>query len=227
MIPNRDNIKTRTFPISNILIILANIAVFALELRQVSPEALERFFGTWALTPAPLIHQPWDHWHRVITSMFLHGGWAHIIGNMLFLWIFGDNVEDRVGHIRYLFFYLFSGISAALAQVFLFPTSVVPMVGASGAIAVVLGAYFVLHPGAKVTALVPIFIFLKVVDLPAVFFLGFWFVIQALQGYGSLLQAAAGTTQQGGVAWWAHAGGFIAGIVLIFFFKKPKKYRLG
>lgn len=227
MIPIRDNISTRTFPFCNVLLILINIGVFVLELRQPSPQALERFFGAWSLTPAPLLHHPWDHWYRVVTSMFLHGGWTHILGNMMFLWIFGDNVEDRVGHVRYLFFYIFVGCAAALAQVFLFPASTIPMVGASGAIAGVLGAYFVLHPGAKVTALVPIFIFLKVVDLPAVFFLGFWFLIQALQGYGSLLQAASGAPAQGGVAWWAHAGGFVAGIVLIFFFKRPKKYRFG
>lgn len=213
MIPIRDNVVSRTFPIVNILLVLANIAVFVLELRQPSPAALERFFGQWALIPAVLFREPEAHGVRVLTSMFLHGGWSHLIGNMMYLWIFGDNVEDRVGHFRYLIFYLLVGVAAGLAQSFLFPASTVPMVGASGAIAGIMGAYFVLYPGSRVTAIVPIFIFLKFVEIPAVLFLGLWFVVQAFQGYGALLHTAAGKALGGGVAWWAHGGGFVAGLI--------------
>ena len=172
MIPIRDNVVSRTFPIVNILLVLGNIGVFALELRQPSPQALERFFGNWALIPAVLFNDPWSHGVRVVTSMFLHGGWSHLIGNMMYLWIFGDNVEDRVGHFRYLIFYLIVGVAAGLAQAFLFPSSAVPMVGASGAIAGIMGAYFVLYPGSRVTAIIPIFVFLKFVEIPALVFLG-------------------------------------------------------
>ncbi|TXH25260.1 MAG: rhomboid family intramembrane serine protease [Elusimicrobia bacterium] len=224
MIPIRDNVVSRTFPIVNILLVLANIAVFVLELRQPSPAALERFFGQWALIPAVLFREPEAHGVRVLTSMFLHGGWSHLIGNMMYLWIFGDNVEDRVGHFRYLIFYLLVGVAAGLAQSFLFPASTVPMVGASGAIAGIMGAYFVLYPGSRVTAIVPIFIFLKFVEIPAVLFLGLWFVVQAFQGYGALLHTAAGKALGGGVAWWAHGGGFVAGLILIFFFRRPRRY---
>lgn len=224
MIPIRDNVISRTFPIVNILLVLVNIAVFVLELRQPSPAALERFFGQWALIPAVLFREPEAHGVRVLTSMFLHGGWSHLIGNMMYLWIFGDNVEDRVGHFRYLIFYLLVGVAAGLAQSFLFPASTVPMVGASGAIAGIMGAYFVLYPGSRVTAIVPIFIFLKFVEIPAVLFLGLWFVVQAFQGYGALLHTAAGKALGGGVAWWAHGGGFVAGLILIFFFRRPRRY---
>ncbi len=224
MIPIRDNVVSRTFPIVNILLVLGNIGVFALELRQPSPQALERFFGNWALIPAVLFNDPWSHGVRMVTSMFLHGGWSHLIGNMMYLWIFGDNVEDRVGHFRYLIFYLIVGVAAGLAQAFLFPSSAVPMVGASGAIAGIMGAYFVLYPGSRVTAIIPIFVFLKFVEIPALVFLGLWFVVQAFQGYGALLHTAAGGALGGGVAWWAHSGGFIAGLVLIFFFRRPRRY---
>lgn len=227
MIPIRDNVANRTFPIVNILLILANIGFFIMELRQPSPQALERFIGEWALIPAALFRDPWSHGIRVVTSMFLHGGWSHLIGNMMYLWIFGDNVEDRVGHLRYFLFYLLVGSAAGLAQAFLFPASGLPMVGASGAIAGIMGAYFVLYPGSKVTAIVPIFIFLKFVEIPAIFFLGLWFVVQAYQGYGTLLHSASGGELSGGVAWWAHAGGFLAGFLLIFFFKKPRRSAVG
>ena len=149
----------------------------------------------------------------------------HIIGNMLYLWVFGDNIEDRVGHLRYLFFYLLVGAGAALTQCYMNSSSVIPMLGASGAIAGVMGAYFVLYPRARVTVAVPIFIFIKFIEIPAILLLGFWFVFQALQGYGSLVNLAAGAKDLGGVAWWAHAGGFLAGVILIFIFRKSRKRR--
>jgi membrane associated rhomboid family serine protease len=158
----------------------------------------------------------------VFIAMFLHGGWSHVIGNLLYLWIFGDNVEDRMGHLGYLFFYLLVGVSATLAQAFMNPLSPVPMLGASGAIAGVLGAYFVLFPKSRILALVPIWVFIRVVEIPAIFFLGFWFVFQAIQGWGSIVnQPLQGPG--GGIAWGAHAGGFLAGMALVFPFTRRRR----
>jgi membrane associated rhomboid family serine protease len=223
MIPLGDNLRARTIPFFNIVLVLVNIAVFYLELTQPGTESLQRFFSRWSLAPAPLLNDPFENGYRVLTSMFLHGGWLHLIGNMLYLLVFGDNVEDRMGHFRYLFFYLTVGVAAALSQVFLNPLSMTPMVGASGAIAGVMGAYFVLYPGAMIRTLVPIFIFVKVLEIPAIFFLGFWFILQAFQSYGALLAVATGGTESGGVAWWAHSGGFLAGFILVFFFRRSAK----
>lgn len=225
MIPLKDNVRSVTFPFINILLILANIAVFAVELSQPSTQAMEHFFAQWALYPAPLLNTPWENWYRVISSMFLHGGWVHLIGNMVYLWVFGDSVEDRVGHFRYLIFYLVVGSAAAMTQVFILPASDGSMVGASGAIAGIMGAYFVLNPRARVMTAIPMIIFLKFVEIPAVIYLGIWFIIQACQGYGSLLHIAAGARDLSGVAWWAHAGGFLSGVVLIFIFRKSSKKR--
>jgi len=156
--------------------------------------------------------------------MFLHGGAFHLFSNMLALWIFGDNVEDRMGHVRYLLFYLLCGIAAALTHVYLNPTSPIPTVGASGAISGVLAAYFILFPNASVYTLIPLFFFwIEVVRIPAVIYLGFWFLSQLFNGVFALsvdtLQAS------GGVAWWAHVGGFVAGLVLVWFFRKPPERR--
>lgn len=221
MIPLKDNIRSRTFPIVNLLLIAGNVFGFAKELLQPNAPAFLAFLNAWSLVPSRLIRFPEQAWVTVFSSMFLHGSWLHLIGNMLYLWIFGDNVEDRLGHRRYLLFYLLCGTLAAVAQAALFPSSTTPMIGASGAIAGVLGAYFLLYPKAKIMTAVPIWIFIRVVELPAIFFLGFWFLIQAFQSWGALGGVAAG----GGVAWWAHAGGFLAGGVLVFFFKKPAARR--
>jgi membrane associated rhomboid family serine protease len=140
--------------------------------------------------------------------MFLHGGWLHLIGNMLYLWIFGDNVEDRVGHVRFVVLYFAGGIAAALAQVYIAPDARIPMVGASGAIAAVLGAYLVLYPHARVYTLIPLLF--GIIAVPAVLYLGFWFVLQLISGVSSI-----GASQQGGVAFFAHVGGFVSGIVLV------------
>jgi membrane associated rhomboid family serine protease len=151
----------------------------------------------------------------VITSMFLHAGWLHVLGNMLYLYIFGDNVEDRMGHGRYLLFYLLCGICAAAAQLWAAPAARIPMVGASGAIAGVMGAYFCLYPRARIVMLIFLFIFIDFVEVPAFFFLAFWFLLQFMSG-------ALSASAQGGVAWWAHIGGFAGGIVLLLFFKKRR-----
>jgi membrane associated rhomboid family serine protease len=152
--------------------------------------------------------------------MFLHGGWLHLGGNMLYLWIFGDNIEERLGRIRFLLFYLACGLAAALTQIYINPTSKIPMVGASGAVAGVLGGYLLLFPHAHVLALIPILFFFQVVELPAVLFLGFWFLMQFLNGAVSITAANYAT---GGVAWWAHIGGFVSGVVLGYLFPKRKR----
>ncbi|NOX38475.1 MAG: rhomboid family intramembrane serine protease [Calditrichaeota bacterium] len=223
MIPLRDNIPSRTFPVVNYALIIINSAIFLYEV-SLGPQ-LEAFLHTFGVIPAKYFwlaqHEPWNIVERffpILTSMFLHGGWLHIIGNMWFLWIFGDNVEDRMGHGRYLAFYILSGIGASLFHIYLNPTSTVPTIGASGAIAGVMGAYFILYPFARVITLVPIFIFVDIIEIPAFFFLGFWVLLQFFQGTLSLA-----FSQSGGVAWWAHFGGFLVGAVLVFFFKKPRK----
>ncbi len=226
MIPLKDSVSSRSWPVVNVLLILANVAVFVKELSFPDGRLLEAFLHDWGVVPLRLLSYPWEDWPTIFSSMFMHGGWAHVGGNMLYLWIFGDNVEDRMGHFRYLLFYLLVGAAATLTQVSLNPASRIPLIGASGAIAGVLGAYFVLYPTARVLTLVPIFYFIRVVEIPALFFLGFWFVMQALQGMGSLThQALRGDV--GGVAWWAHAGGFVAGLFFVGFFKRPRLRRRG
>jgi membrane associated rhomboid family serine protease len=155
--------------------------------------------------------------------MFLHGGLLHLAGNLLYLWIFGDNVEDELGHGRYLVFYLGSGILAALLQGVLSPSSTVPMIGASGAIAGVLGAYFVLHPRARIVTLVPLFLFFPLVEVPAWLYLLFWFLMQFWAGTSSL---ASGSGAEGGVAWWAHVGGFVSGLLLLALLRPARASRL-
>jgi membrane associated rhomboid family serine protease len=156
----------------------------------------------------------------LFTSMFLHGGFFHFGGNMLYLWIFGDNVEDRLGHGRFVIFYLLCGVIAALAQTMMAPDSPIPMVGASGAIAGVMGAYFVLYPRSKIVTLLPIFFFIQLIEVPALFFLGFWFLMQFVNGIGSYASAGEPT---GGVAFWAHAAGFGAGLVGVYVFRRPER----
>jgi membrane associated rhomboid family serine protease len=211
MIPLRDVIPSRTTPVVTMALIAINAVVFLYE--QTLPElAFRRFVATYGLIPA------YFDWVSMITSMFLHGGWAHFLGNMLYLWIFGDNVEDRVGHGRYLVFYLGCGAAAALAQATINADSMIPMIGASGAISGVLGAYLVLFPHSRVLTLVPIFIVIEIIEIPAVILLGIWFVMQLLSGVGSL-----GQQNVGGVAFWAHAAGFVAGMVGILFFRRPER----
>jgi len=223
MIPLRDNIRSRTWPIVNTALIIANAVVFVFELR-LPQGSLASFVSQWGLIPAELLADPIMQWYRIFTSIFIHAGWVHFLGNMLYLYIFGDNVEDRLGHMRYVVFYLVCGVSASLLQVHFSRGSMVPMIGASGAIAGVLGAYFILYPKARVLTLVPIFVFIRIVEIPAFVLLGFWFIIQAWSSTLSLGSRAV-HGDVGGVAWWAHSGGFITGVILVFFLSRSRKRR--
>ncbi|HYQ87615.1 MAG TPA: rhomboid family intramembrane serine protease [Bacteroidota bacterium] len=222
MIPLRDTVPSNTIPVVNYLLIGLNGAVFLFELSL--GRHLDAFILHYGLVPArflDLLHSEGLHFSAfvpVFTSMFLHGGWLHLLGNMLFLYIFGDNVEDRFGHFRYLVFYLIAGVAAAATQVHFNPDSEMPMVGASGAIAGVLGAYVFLFPTARVVTLIPIFFFFQIVELPAYLFLGIWFFLQIVSG---LLSLGIGG-DAGGVAWWAHVGGFAAGAALFPFLRKRR-----
>ncbi len=213
MIPLRDIIPSRTTPIVTISLIVANVLVFLYELTL--GRAVNDFTLYFGLVPAAF------SWVAVFSSMFLHGGLFHVAGNMLYLWIFGDNVEDRMGHARFLVFYLLCGTAAALAQTITAPDSVVPMVGASGAIAGVMGAYFVLYPKSRIVTLVTLVFFFQVIEVPAIYFLGIWFVMQFLSGVGSI-----GTAATGGVAVWAHVGGFLAGLSGVIVFRRPERQRV-
>ncbi len=215
MIPLRDVIPSRTTPYVTVTIIVVNALVFVFELRLPLTDRA-RFIEVYGIVPASVASL------SLLTSMFLHGGWLHFLGNMLYLWIFGDNVEDRVGHGRFIVFYLTCGLAATLAQVVSNPTSVVPMVGASGAIAGVMGAYFVLFPRSRVLTLLPLIIFWELIEVPAILFLGFWFLLQLLSGVGSV---GAGQDVSG-IAFWAHIAGFATGAVAIFFFRRPERQRV-
>lgn len=215
LIPLRDNIRSRRFPIINIAFIALNVVVFLFE-NMLSPPQLDHLIAAYGLVPAEF----WQggglsRWVPVFSSMFLHGGWWHLISNMLALYIFGDNVEDRTGRLLYPLFYLCSGLAASAAHLTAYGGSTMPTIGASGAIAGVLGAYLVLFPRARVVTLVPIFYFLRIIQIPALIYLGFWFVSQLFNGVASL--AAADVFQRGGVAWWAHVGGFVFGLAVIRF----------
>lgn len=204
MIPiGDDNSQRRTFPIVTLLLVVLNVLVFLFEASQPNPAALIK---TWGNIPAELIHG--QDLETLFTSMFLHGGWAHLLGNMVFLWIFGDNVEDAFGHIPYLVFYLVCGLAAALAQALLNPSSTIPAVGASGAISGVLAAYIVKFGSNQVRVLMGFF----VTTVPAYLMIGLWIFTQFVNGYAAI----ARTQQTGGVAYGAHVGGFIAGLVLSF-----------
>ena len=200
MFPISDVIPSRTTPFVTVSLIAVNALAFLFEL-TLSERELQVFAQAFGVVPADF------SWSSVLTSMFLHGGWLHFLGNMLYLWIFGDNVEDHFGHFRYLLFYFFCGATAALGQTAIEPYSQVPMIGASGAIAGVMGAYFVLFPQSRVLTGVFIFFFFDLIEIPAIFFLGIWFLMQFFSGVGSLGADAA----QGGVAFWAHSAGFAVG----------------
>jgi rhomboid family protein len=217
MIPLRDIIPSRTTPVVTISLIALNVLVFIYELSL--GRAVDAFTLYYGLVPATF------SWMNVFTSMFLHGSFMHVAGNMLYLWIFGDNVEDRMGHGRFLVFYLLCGVAAALAQTITAPESAIPMVGASGAIAGVMGAYFVLYPRSRIVSLIPIFFFVQIVEVPAIFFLGIWFLMQFLSGVGSIVSVGQnGAT--GGIAFWAHVAGFVAGIAGVALFRRPERQRV-
>ena len=218
MIPLRDVIPSRTTPYVTIALIAVNVLVFLFEM-TLDERSLNAFMLYFGLVPAAFA------WVAVLTSMFVHGGLLHVGSNMLFLWIFGDNVEDRMGHGRFVVFYLLCGAAAALAQTAMSPDSVVPMVGASGAVAGIMGAYFVLYPHSRIVTLVPLFVFFHVMEVPALVFLGLWFVLQFVSGVGSIA-AATGGEPAGGIAFWAHVAGFVAGVGGVIVFKRPERQRV-
>jgi membrane associated rhomboid family serine protease len=232
MIPLRDTIRSRSIPLVNLGIIGLNILVFIYEL-SLSPQGLDRFIATFGMVPARLhLTQPLALLRSplplttMFSHMFMHGGWLHIISNMWILFIFGDNVEDRMGSGRYFIFYILSGLASGLLQALVAPASRVPAIGASGAIAGVLGAYFILYPAGRVLTLIPIFIFPWFVEVPAIIYLGFWFISQLFSGLVALNVPNA--ANMGGVAWWAHIGGFLFGVLAHRFFIKhihPSYYR--
>ncbi|GIV96387.1 MAG: rhomboid family intramembrane serine protease [Herpetosiphonaceae bacterium] len=220
MIPICDTVRSRTFPLVNWLLIGANIFFFFVELSL--GRQTERFIYFFGLVPARFFAE--SSLHEVLTlfsSMFLHGGWAHLFSNMLALYIFGDNVEDSMGHLGYLGFYLLCGLAAGATHLLFNPTSPLPSIGASGAISGVLGAYLVLFPFAEIITLIPIFFIPWFIQIPAIFYLGIWFLSQLFNG---TLAIVSEVQALGGIAWWAHAGGFIAGIFLAPFYTR-RRYR--
>lgn len=225
MIPIRDNIRSRRFPVVSVALILINAAVFIYEL-SLNQNQLSGFIAAFGVIPrriSGIMDGQLTFVPAVIplvTAMFLHGGWIHLLGNMLYLWIFGDNVEDRLGRGKFLALYLAAGIVGSLVQIRANPLAAEPIIGASGAIAGVLGAYFVSYPKAKVLTLLPIFFFFTFIEIPAFLFLFIWFITQWLSGFVTL--GVAGNM----VAWWAHIGGFVTGAVgvLILAPARKKKY---
>jgi len=234
MFPYRDDNPTTLKPVMTVAIISLNVLVWVLVQGLGAPQPLIHSICTLGLVPGELLGtvapgttvplgpdlachiaaQP--HWWTVLTSMFLHGGWLHLIGNMWFLWIFGNNIEDAMGHVRFVVFYLLCGVAAAGAQIFVQPHSAVPMVGASGAISGVLGAYLLLYPRVRVHTLLFLGFYVTTIQLPAYLMLGYWILLQLLGGLPSL------SAQEGGVAYFAHIGGFLTGMLLVKLFAKPE-----
>jgi membrane associated rhomboid family serine protease len=228
MLPIGDINPTRRFAIVNFVLLAANILAFVYEL-SLGEQRLDTFISNWGVRSTEVIALLGGDLGllrtvllKTLVSMFLHGGWLHIGGNMLFLWVFGDNVEDNFGSFEYLIFYLLSGFGAALAQAFLTPASPVPAIGASGAISGVLAAYLLLYPGASIRALLFIFIFFTVIRVPAWLMIILWFATQLANGLVSITDASY---MSGGVAYGAHVGGFVVGFILGLFFRKPARTR--
>lgn len=219
MIPIKDDTPSSTFPYATVSIIAVNVAVFIYQLTLGYKQGSDFIYKTAAIpfeithltdiSPVAVVPVPLT----IFTSMFVHGGLFHLGGNMLYLWIFGDNIEDRLGHVKYIIFYLLTGVIASLVHILTEPHSESPMIGASGAVAGVLGAYFLLFPKGKVHTLVFLLFFVSVVKIPALFFLGFWFLMQLL-GLGT----------GGGIAWYAHIGGFLSGALLILLFRPTGRW---
>lgn len=212
MIPLRDNIRSRTVPFVSYAFIGINILVFLFEITLGA--GVDRFVGAFGVVPERTIYilfQAPEYIHLAViplfTSMFMHGGWFHLLGNVLFLYIFGDNIEDTLGHFRYAVFYIGCGVAASLIHLATHPASTVPTIGASGAIAGIMGAYFLLFPGSRIVTLVPFFFFIQLIEVPAFVFLGIWFLIQFLSGSFSF----AVSSELSRIAWWAHIGGFAVG----------------
>lgn len=223
MIPLRDSTRSRSIPIVTVILIILNLYIFFRQSIMPEPE-LERFFIQYGLIPALFTERLQDYswfgllYAPLVTSFFLHGSWFHVLFNMLYLWIFGDNIEDRLGHFRFILFYFLSGILANTAHFLTDINSPIPLVGASGAIAGVLGAYFITFPRARVTSLIFVFIFFTIREIPAVVFLLFWFAINLFQGLSN-------SGSMSNTAWWAHIGGFLVGMILMLLLKKREPRR--
>jgi membrane associated rhomboid family serine protease len=243
MIPLKDDVPSRSVPVVTVGLIGLNALAFfyqvslGLDTRGPGAGAAEAFVFEFGLIPCRLtalcqatlarVADDFPHpWVTIFTSMFLHGGLFHIGGNMLYLWIFGNNVEDTLGHGRFLLFYLASGVAAAVGQTLVSPTSHIPMIGASGAVSGVLGAYLLLFPYATILTLVMFGFFIRFLHVPAMIVLGFWIVVQLLNGYLTFSAQSLGRGESGGVAWFAHIGGFLAGMMLLFLLRPPRRARL-
>jgi membrane associated rhomboid family serine protease len=213
MIPLRDVIPSRSTPYITVTLIVLNAVAWLYEL-TIPGDLRPVFLQLYGVVPADFSTP------TLVSSMFLHGSWSHFIGNMWYLWIFGDNVEDRVGHGRFIAFYLLCGIVAALGHVAMDPTSILPTIGASGAIAGVMGGYFVLYPQSRVLTLVPLIVYFEIIELPAVVLLGFWFIMQLFSA-GAI--AVTANASSGGIAFVAHVAGFVAGLLGVFVFQKRKR----
>jgi membrane associated rhomboid family serine protease len=221
MLPLQDTIRARSLPLVNWALIIINLAVFLLIFSR--PRFADAIVVAFGLVPARfLFHLDLSNLLTLFTSMFLHGGWAHLFSNLLALWIFGDNVEDRMGSRRYLLFYLTCGVVAALVHIAFNPTSPIPTIGASGAISGVLAAYLIYFPTARVITLIPLFFLPWFVEIPAIVYLGLWFVSQLFNGLFAIVTDAQAL---GGVAWWAHIGGFAAGLFLAPLFARRRYVR--
>jgi membrane associated rhomboid family serine protease len=217
MIPLRSTERVYATATVTTALIAINTVIFLYEL-TLSPGELNRLFETWGIVPDQIS----QHLPSLVTSMFLHGGWMHLIGNMLFLWVFGRNVEDLIGSGRYVVFYLLCGVVSAIVQIISSPYSRMPTIGASGAIAGVMGAYLIKFPRARIITLVPIFFFITTMEIPAAILLLWWFAIQFFSGFGSL---GSNDYSSGGVAFFAHIGGFLAGMALIKLFPPRQRWR--
>jgi membrane associated rhomboid family serine protease len=243
VIPLKDDVPSRSLPFVTVGLIVLNVLAFLYQLslgidaRGPGAGAAEAFVSEFGVIPCRLAHacpaalvraaDDFPHpWVTIVTSMFLHGGLLHVGGNMLYLWIFGDNVEDTLGHGRFLVFYLLAGVAAAVGQTLVSPRSTVPMIGASGAVSGVLGAYLLLFPRAAILTLFTFGFFFKFIRVPALIVLGFWIVLQLLNGYVTFSAQSQGRGEMGGVAWFAHIGGFLAGVVLLFLVRPQQSRRL-
>jgi len=228
MIPIKDIIPRRQTPFITYLLIFINVAIFLIEV-SLPHDVLNSIFYVFGLVPARYTHPAWayfmglhidDYW-PFFTNIFFHGSWFHLISNMWALWIFGDNVEDRMGHFRYLIFYILCGIVASFTHFIFNLNSTIPAIGASGAISGVMGAYFILIPGSRIITLIPLFFIPYFIEIPAVIYIGFWFLSQLISGTFSIFVGQ----NAGGIAWWAHIGGFIFGVIAHKFFTKSNFYR--
>jgi membrane associated rhomboid family serine protease len=217
--PLYDENPTRITPYFTYGLIGMNVLVFLHEV-SLSNTQLEQFFQLYAVIPQQLTTNWSGEWTTLFTSQFLHGGWWHLISNMIYLWVFGNNIEDRLGHLKYLFFYLTCGALAALCQWFIGINSIIPSLGASGAISGVLGAYLIWFPSARITTLIFLGFFITTINVPALVIIGIFFIQNLISGFASLQTAANMSVETGGVAYWAHLGGFIVGMIFAFWHRE-------